>query len=64
MKYFLWSMVALTFLLLFSTAVCGLWLKFGPAEAKQAANLTFHMTIGLATVLVAAVTVTGLLLRH
>jgi hypothetical protein len=45
----------LTGLLLFSSLVCGLWLRYS-GEPVEESSLTFHMLIGLATALVAALT--------
>ena len=46
----------LTGLLLFSTIVCGLWIR-NSGELVEESSIIFHMVIGLATALVTAGTV-------
>ena len=45
---------ALTGLLLFSTVVCGLWLR--AQQPIEASSLQFHMVVGLATAAMTAAT--------
>jgi hypothetical protein len=56
MKTLLVISAVLTGLLIFSTVVCGLWLRYSGEPVEQS-SLNFHMIIGLATALVACVTV-------
>ncbi len=46
-----------TGLLLFSTVVCGLWIKANPGMEDIASSIKFHMFIGLLTVAASAVSV-------
>lgn len=43
-------------LLIFSTVVCGLWLRYSGQPVEES-SISFHMTIGLATALITAATV-------
>ena len=56
MKTILVISAVLTGLLIFSTVVCGLWLRYSGEPVEQS-SLNFHMLIGLATALVAYLTV-------
>ena len=50
MKTIVLVMALLDGLLLFSTAVCGLWIRFGGDKVTDPADaVRFHMSIGLAT---------------
>jgi hypothetical protein len=53
-KVLLWIMTGLAGLLMFSTVVCGLWIRSQGSAAGQS-DVNFHMGIGLATVAVTAV---------
>ena len=48
-------MVVVTSLLLFSTVVCGLWMRYSGKEVDDSSRL-FHMVVGLAGVAATAVT--------
>ncbi|MCP4541052.1 MAG: hypothetical protein GY832_28280 [Chloroflexi bacterium] len=50
-----WIMAILTGLLLFSTVVCGLWIRYS-GEADNG-SISFHMVIGIATAIATAVTI-------
>jgi hypothetical protein len=47
----------ITAILIFSTTVCGLWIKSqGDKIADKAGSLQFHATIGIATAIFVAIT--------
>lgn len=52
---------SLAALLLLSTAICGLWIKAN--QVTEASSLQFHMTIGLAAVVVSLVAFVLLFMR-
>ncbi|MHA2202925.1 MAG: hypothetical protein ACW991_04490 [Candidatus Hodarchaeales archaeon] len=50
------SMIVITFVLMFSTTVCGLWIEYS-GEEKDPSAIKFHMAIALVTVLSAVLTI-------
>lgn len=60
MKIFSMMFAIITGLLLFSTLVCGLWIRAN--EVSEASSLNFHMNIGIATVIFSTTSVTLLFL--
>ena len=54
MKFTIIATTALTGLLIFSTVVCGLWIK--GQEAVDPSSVSFHMSIALLTVLFTVLT--------
>jgi fumarate reductase subunit D len=50
----------ITALLLFSTLVCGLWIHTN--KVTDASSITFHMNIGIATVIFSSISVILLLM--
>lgn len=56
------TMTVITFLLLFSTVVCGLWIRYSGKEV-EASSLDFHMWIGILTAVSVVATTIILLLR-
>ena len=62
MKTVVWVMAILTGVLLFSTTVCGLWVR-SSGQADES-SITFHMAIGIATAVVTAATLILSLLRR
>ena len=61
MKLFLIIMTIITILLSLSTGICGLWIRGN--HVTDASSLSFHMTIGISTILFTLVTITLLILR-
>lgn len=55
MKLVQWIMVGTTGLLLFSTTVCGLWLRFSGEPVVQS-SVNFHVAVALTTVAVTSAT--------
>ena len=51
-------MISVTGLLLFSTIVCGLWLRYSGEEINNN-NLNFHMILGILTALFTIITKGG-----
>jgi len=62
MRMLEWIMVIVTGLLLFSTVVCGLWLRFS-GQKIEASSLDFHMIVGLLAVAATVVTIILLMIR-
>ena len=62
MKTVMWVMAILTGVLLFSTTVCGLWIR-SSGQAEES-SIQFHMVIGIATAVVTAVTLVLAVLRR
>ena len=50
----------ITALLLFSTLICGLWIRSN--KVTDASSMTFHMNIGIATVIFSSISVILLLM--
>lgn len=58
MRVFQIILAVVTALLLFSTLVCGLWLKYaGSAVTDRASSIQFHTGIGIAAVVFAFMTI-------
>ena len=57
MKTIMIITAVVTGLLIFSTVVCGLWLRFSPDIEDIASSKNFHMTIGLLTAAASIVSV-------
>ena len=55
MKTMMIILAILSALLLFSTVVCGLWIRYS-GEVVEDSSITFHLVIGLATAVVSVVT--------
>lgn len=47
----------LTGLLIFSTVVCGLWIKYSPEVEDLASSVNFHMLMGVLTAVASVVSV-------
>lgn len=62
MKTLLIILSIATFLLIFSTLVCGLWIR-NSAEVVEESSITFHMNIGILTSVVTVATVIVALIR-
>jgi cytochrome b561 len=57
-------MVGISTILLLSTLVCGLWLRFaGEAVTNRAESVQFHMILGIATTIIVLVTLGIVLVR-
>ncbi len=56
MKTLLFILTITTGLLLFSTIICGLWLR-SSSENLTVSSLNFHMMIGIATAIIAMLTI-------
>jgi hypothetical protein len=55
MKTMMVVLAILSALLLFSTVMCGLWIRYS-GEVVEDSSITFHLGIGLATAVVSVVT--------
>ena len=55
MKTAVLIMSIVTGVLLFSTCVCGLWIRYS-GEAIDDSSINFHMVIGIVTAIVAVIT--------
>ena len=62
MRVFEWIMIVATGLLLFSTVVCGLWMRFSGKEIEQS-SIDFHMYVGLLAAVATVITIVLLLMR-
>ena len=62
MRVFEWIMIIATGLLLFSTVVCGLWMRFLGKQIEQS-SIDFHMIVGLLAAVATVVTIVLLLMR-
>lgn len=60
MKVFLMIIAIITGLLLFSTLVCGLWIRAN--KVTEMSSLNFHMNIGIASVIFGIITVIALII--
>jgi len=55
-------MMIITFLLLFSTIICGLWIRYS-GEKFEKSNIDFHMIIGVLAAISNAISIILLLKR-
>jgi cytochrome b561 len=61
MKIAINIMAVVSILLLLSTLICGLWMKAQPAVDPSSVN--FHVTLGIATVIVTLITLVLVFIR-
>lgn len=57
MKTIMIITAVVTGLLIFSTVICGLWIKFSPDVPDVASSTQFHMVIGLLTALFSVISI-------
>ncbi len=50
------SMIIITFILMFSTMICGLWIEYS-GEEKDPSAIKFHMVIALLTTISSIITI-------
>jgi hypothetical protein len=62
MKMLEWIMIILTGLLLFSTVVCGLWLRYS-GKPVEPSSLDFHMIVGMLAAISTVITIVILMMR-
>jgi hypothetical protein len=55
MKSILIILIGISILLMLSTLICGLWIR-NNAEQVETSSIDFHMTIGIASVVLSAAT--------
>jgi hypothetical protein len=55
MKTLLIILISISILLLLSTLICGLWIR-NNAEQVEPSSIDFHMSIGIATVVLSTAT--------
>ena len=60
MKISIYLVSAATLLMLFTTVVCGLWLKAN--QVVEASSIKFHVTVGLITAVLTVVLIVLLLI--
>jgi len=56
-------MIVITGILLFSTVVCGLWIRFSGQEV-EVSSLNFHMILGILTAIATVITIILLLVNR
>lgn len=64
MRVFQLIMASISALLIFSTLICGLWIRFaGKAVTDRASSIQFHTTIGIATAVFVIITLVTVFIR-